>query len=142
MKGLSFSLTNKLKKSERYYWRVRGISADGKSWTWTRPRHFNSAAVGVEDAELPSEGGALAILGNWPNPFEFRTTIRIFVPAASEIHIEAFDILGRSVEVLQDRKLNAGLHDIAWRGTVPNGLYIIVVSSSTAATAAAITVAH
>jgi len=64
---------------------------------------------------------ALAILGNYPNPFGDATTIRFDLPEAGDVQVQVFDLMGREVATLVDAPLSAGTHEVTWNGALSNG---------------------
>ncbi|NBC02004.1 MAG: DUF11 domain-containing protein [Bacteroidetes bacterium] len=64
---------------------------------------------------------ALAILGNYPNPFGEATTIRFDLPEAGPVQVQVFDLMGREVATLVDAPLSAGTHEVTWNGALSNG---------------------
>jgi hypothetical protein len=85
-----------------------------------------SGASAVE--ELPPRASA-RLLGNWPNPFNPRTSIGFELPTAGEIELAVFDARGRRVALLAVGEWAAGKHTIVWEGTavegscLPSGVY-------------------
>lgn len=81
-------------------------------------------------APAPSLPEAVALLGNWPNPFNPQTTVGLALPAASRVMLTVHDIRGRLVRVLVDGQLPAGNHQLDWDGLdasgrpVPSGTYL------------------
>ncbi len=73
---------------------------------------------------------AYALNQNFPNPFNPQTTIRFALPAATEIRIVVYDLLGREVVRLVDGLMQPGYHQLVWNGrdawgrVVPTGIYI------------------
>ena len=67
---------------------------------------------------------------NYPNPFNPQTTIEYFLPRASRVKIEIFNILGQKVRTLIDTYLEPGRYRVHWDGTddrgikVTSGIYI------------------
>ena len=87
------------------------------------------AALGVEEqAGLPTD---FNLHQNYPNPFNPSTTLRFDLPAATDIHIVVYDLLGREVVRLVEQRLEAGYHRVVWDGRdrrgreVPTGMYIV-----------------
>ncbi|MDX1548622.1 MAG: T9SS type A sorting domain-containing protein [Rhodothermales bacterium] len=79
-------------------------------------------AVTTQDAEAP---GAFALFTNGPNPFHASTEIRFALPAPSMVRLEVFDVLGRRVAVLVDRRLPAGRHAARFDATgLGSGVYL------------------
>jgi hypothetical protein len=61
-----------------------------------------------------------------PNPTRARATISIGVPAATDVSVEAFDVLGRRVATVHEGPLAAGVHALTvdtagW----PAGAYVL-----------------
>lgn len=52
------------------------------------------------------------LLRNYPNPFNPATTFHLQIPESGTVKMALFDLLGREVDVLLDRKLAAGTHTI------------------------------
>jgi len=78
------------------------------------------------DFHLPS---SLTLSPNYPNPFNAGTNIQFYVPENSIVHIEAFDVLGRSVGVLADGLFNSGTRRVKWAPELPSGVYLISVQA-------------
>jgi hypothetical protein len=81
---------------------------------------FRLPALGVNNnsSKLPQN----MTLSSYPNPFNPATTISFTLPSAGQARLEVFDILGRNVKTLADRKFEAGEHAIVWDGTDENGI--------------------
>lgn len=83
----------------------------------------DSAYIGKMEstANLPTE---LSLSQNYPNPFNPMTTIKYSLPKADHVTIEIYDLLGRKVETLVNKKEQAGYHQVIWNGDkVSSGLY-------------------
>lgn len=62
---------------------------------------------------------------NYPNPFNPVTTIAYRLPENSNVRIEVFDQLGRSVDILLNESRSAGEHDLMFDAShLPSGVYI------------------
>jgi hypothetical protein len=61
-----------------------------------------------------------ALGGNYPNPFNPRTTIAFALPQAGEARIEVLDLQGKLVRTLQAGRLEAGPHSVQWDGCDSN----------------------
>jgi hypothetical protein len=63
---------------------------------------------------------------NFPNPFNPTTAIRFSLPEAGWVHLQIFDILGRSVETLVDGQLSAGNYHLNWNASqYSSGVYFV-----------------
>lgn len=75
-----------------------------------------------ENNDTPSEFG---LENNYPNPFNPATIISYELPAASDVTLEVFDMLGRRVAVLVDEAVSAGRHEVHFdAGSLSSGVYI------------------
>ncbi len=80
--------------------------------------------------EFDSRFPKIAILHpNRPDPFNAATVIPFSIPAEGEVRLDISDILGRHVATLIDNRVEAGYHEITWRGLddlgreLPSGIY-------------------
>jgi hypothetical protein len=61
---------------------------------------------------------------NYPNPFNPSTTIPYEVPAASDVTITVYDMLGRKVSVLVNGRREAGIYEVRFDGSnLASGTY-------------------
>jgi len=58
---------------------------------------------------------------NYPNPFNPETTIKYQLPEPGEVLIRIYDVLGREVISLVNKKQNAGYYNIKWNGKTKYG---------------------
>lgn len=75
--------------------------------------------TGDTDAELPTE---FELSQNYPNPFNPTTTISFSLPAAGNVSLEVFNVLGQKVRTLVDGDMTAGLHSVEWDGRNEGGV--------------------
>ncbi|MDH3457644.1 MAG: T9SS type A sorting domain-containing protein [Gemmatimonadota bacterium] len=74
---------------------------------------------------------AVAMLTNYPNPFNPTTTIRYAIPSAQNITLGVFDVRGRLVRSLDAGAKGAGPHQTFWDGhddhgrPVSSGVYYV-----------------
>lgn len=62
------------------------------------------------------------------NPFSLGSVVRITMPSAGQVRLDLFDVAGRFVLRILDRRLEAGIHRTTWDGRaghagVPPGVY-------------------
>jgi len=89
----------------------------------------NEVTTGIDDnsSKLP---GDFALLGNYPNPFNASTAIKYVLPAAADVKVEIFDMLGRKVEVLTDENQQPGPHSVVWNASAQSsGVYFYRISA-------------
>ncbi|MCB0304525.1 MAG: T9SS type A sorting domain-containing protein, partial [Calditrichaeota bacterium] len=51
---------------------------------------------------------------NYPNPFNGETTIPFFLPAAAEVTLTVYNVLGQEVAVITRQHYGAGQHYLKW----------------------------
>jgi hypothetical protein len=80
------------------------------------------------EEELSPPGFLLS--NNYPNPFNPETRISYYIPRASHVRLEVFNILGRKIRTLQDEDQMAGNNEVTWDGRddegneVASGIYL------------------
>ena len=68
-------------------------------------------------------------MGNYPNPFNPRTTIEYSLVKSTKVRLEIIDPRGRLVRSLVDEEQSAGVQEAVWDGSdsngrsVPSGVY-------------------
>jgi len=67
---------------------------------------------------------------NYPNPFNPSTTIRFGLPFQSSVRLTVYDILGQKKELLANKMMTAGYHEIIWNADYfSSGIYIYTVEA-------------
>jgi len=80
------------------------------------------------DSEIPPH---FALHGNYPNPFNPRTTISFQVPELSFVNISIYDINGRMLETIMNEKVEPGYHAINWNGDhYSSGVYFYKITAA------------
>ena len=79
----------------------------------------------VTSAGIPDgPPGQFRLAQNYPNPFNPGTVISFQLPVSSDVKLEVFDLLGRSVALLVNEKRSAGNYSVSWDGSkMPSGIY-------------------
>lgn len=84
-------------------------------------RYSNNPPVSIED-DFPLY--QYQILQNYPNPFNSNTIIRYFIPEASNVKIELYDVLGDKIQLLVNEFKSAGNHSVEFNGSeLSSGIY-------------------
>jgi hypothetical protein len=84
---------------------------------------LSALAAQAQDPTLPTE---YAMVNSYPNPFNPTTTIRIALPAASNLKVVAYNTLGEKVMTLADGRYAAGYHNIEFNArALSSGVYFI-----------------
>ena len=92
--------------------------------------YIQSITVGEESissiSQLPLE---FKINGVFPNPFNPVTTISYSIPQLANVKIEIINLLGQTVEVLQNEMVHAGKHQLKWHpAELVSGSYLVRVN--------------
>ena len=101
---------------------------DGFINLWSVPE---STGLSVDpEAEIPA---TLRLRGNYPNPFNPSTQVVFDLPAASEVTVHVFDLLGREAIVTNPVYLPGGSgHSLTVRASLlPSGVYVYQVRAQT-----------
>ncbi|MDP8233076.1 MAG: choice-of-anchor J domain-containing protein [Candidatus Zophobacter franzmannii] len=89
--------------------------------------------VGVDEYTLPNQ--SMALIGNYPNPFNPETTIKFSIDTPTDVKIDIFNIKGQQVKTIANSLFNAGSHSVLWNGMdsngsiVPSGVYFYRMQS-------------
>ncbi|MBN2355734.1 family 10 glycosylhydrolase, partial [candidate division KSB1 bacterium] len=106
-----------------YFWRVRAFNQLGTS-VWSEIYRFKTTAV-VTVAEGPTVPLTLELGQNYPNPFNNLTTIPFTIPAAGQVRIYVYDMLGRRVLTLAGEEFSAGRHKVSFDASkFASGVYV------------------
>jgi hypothetical protein len=115
--------------------------ADGESGLQILPTQCE--AVGIEgDPEIPYDDenvpSPVARLAVYPNPFNPQTTITFSLHREQHAEVAVYDLTGRLLGVIVDRRYDAGSHSVVWDGkdtagrAVPSGTYVIRLETESA----------
>ena len=72
---------------------------------------------------------------NYPNPFNLSTTLKFDLPSTTDIKVIVYDLMGREVVRLVDKRQEAGYHLLDWDGRdahgsgLPSSIYIARLST-------------
>jgi endonuclease/exonuclease/phosphatase family metal-dependent hydrolase len=73
----------------------------------------------------------IAIVKNYPNPFNPITTITVYFETNCNTSLQVFDMNGRLIDSLFDGEIESGTREFHWNGNNhPSGVYFIKLSSS------------
>jgi hypothetical protein len=87
--------------------------------------YLDGETVSILDETVPL---SIRLKPNYPNPFNPVTTIRFDIPAETQhtIFLQVYDISGRIVETLVNKKLKSGQHEIQWNASQhSSGVYLL-----------------
>lgn len=106
-----------------YFWRVKAMNSGGES-DWSAVAEFITPTdVSLEDdAVIPD----YALNQNYPNPFNPATTVSFQLPAEHHVTISVYDLTGRLVSTLADRRYSSGKHSVTFNAEqLSSGIYIV-----------------
>jgi len=72
---------------------------------------------------------------NFPNPFQFTTTIQFYIADNKEVTLDIVNLLGYKIKSLINKKLAQGFYTINWDGKnskgsdVPSGIYFVTLQT-------------
>jgi predicted phosphodiesterase len=114
----NYSFTDNPTGGTSFSYRLKQIDFDGKF------KYYNTITVNLTATTKPQ------LLQNSPNPFNPSTTIKFYTPAATDVTIKIYDMLGREVKTLINKQATPGYHIVYWNGrdsggeTVASGIYL------------------
>jgi hypothetical protein len=92
---------------------------------WTLTGSF----LGSSEVNLPTE---FALSGNYPNPFNAQTVIEYQLPAAGEVKLEVYNLIGEKVATLVNGVEEAGYRSVTWDASnVSSGIYFYKLTAHT-----------
>jgi len=66
----------------------------------------------------------------YPNPFNPSTLIKFSLPNDTKVRIMAYDITGRHVDTILNKRLDAGYYDLTWKPTMlSSGIYLLNIQT-------------
>lgn len=90
---------------------------------------LDSSASDVREigAGIPS---VFALSGNYPNPFNPKTALRLAIPNSSRLRAIIYDMMGREVELIADEPVNPGWYELEWNADrYASGTYFLRVTA-------------
>lgn len=76
--------------------------------------------VDVPDGEAVP-GNNLVVQPPFPNPFNPVTSVKLYVPAQSQLAVGVYDVMGRKVRTLHEGAVSSGWHTLVWDGQNDSG---------------------
>jgi len=90
---------------------------------------YNASIIGIVNGQNNSPEN-FVLYQNFPNPFNPSTTIKYYLPRASEVEIKFFDAAGRQVNSVHMNNVSAGYHSLMFDGGgLASGVYFYNVRS-------------
>jgi hypothetical protein len=104
----------------RFYSRALPALEIQRTWNHTLPYTFTTS-VEPPSQEIPV---AYELAQNYPNPFNPTTTIQYGLPAAANVTLKIYSVLGQEVVTLVDGLRNAGTFQTMWDGRSSSGAQV------------------
>ncbi|GEM_PF-1517293 len=100
---------------------------------WCNVRGFQNPDTVIGITQQAEIAGDFELFPVYPNPFNPETNIKYRVSKNNSfIKITIFDITGREIKTLINRKHNAGLFEFRWNaGNLSSGIYFLTIITST-----------
>lgn len=98
---------------------------------WEAPPSYTEISTSIdENVDQPT---VFELNQNYPNPFNPTTTISFVLPAASDVTLSVYNVLGQRVATLINAKqMTAGQHSVGFNATdLSSGLYIYRLQAGT-----------
>jgi hypothetical protein len=108
---------------------IWGGTYDGTNYLNTGGIYYDSTLTGiVNNSENKPESFSLS--QNYPNPFNPKTVIRYQLPVVSKATLKVYDLLGKEVSILVDKKQNPGTYEVEFDGSnLSSGTYYYRLSA-------------
>jgi hypothetical protein len=96
--------------------------ADNAKLSALEIREHLDISIGPEETELPLK---FSLERNYPNPFNSTTIIPYTLAVESFVQLKIFDVLGRNIKTMVQKKLPAGHHKLSFNaGDLGSGVYL------------------
>ncbi len=104
--------------SEKYSYRLKQIDNDGQ-FEYSSPVQIDLASLST-----------FSLHQNYPNPFNPSTTIQFSLPAALNVKIIIFNLLGQEIQTLVNETKEAGIHEIIFDAqNLNSGVYLYKIEA-------------
>lgn len=108
-----------------------GIEATDVIWDFLK-LHSRSSVTNIETDDIASIAKNFTLYQNFPNPFNPTTIICFSLAQPAKVILEVFDLLGRKVAILVNKKLSAGEHIAIFSAqNIPAGIYFYRIQAGT-----------
>jgi hypothetical protein len=106
-------------EGEIYFWRVQAKNITGFG-PWSDVSNLTVTSV-IKEEGVPTE---YSVSQNYPNPFNPSTKLKFALPQRSLTKLTIYNLLGKAVQTLIHKELEAGYHEIAFdANNFPSGVY-------------------
>lgn len=118
-----------LNTNTTYYWRVRASYPEGTS-RWSEIWGFTTEISSGTEPTVPDL--FIVLKQNYPNPFEYFTTIEFYISKPCQIEISIFNNLGEKIYNAQNEYPEPGFNSLNWipPSTLKSGIYYCQLRAS------------
>jgi len=76
------------------------------------------------DHDISTTPHNYSLMQNYPNPFNMSTTISYYIPQASSVKLDIYNLLGQKIETLVNQEQTAGYYQVNWHADdFTSGMY-------------------
>ncbi len=95
--------------------------------TWNQPLPHTVTGVSQQNNQVPK---TYSLSQNYPNPFNPATTINYSIPAATNVELRVYDLMGREIETIYSGYQTAGNYQAIFRAdNLASGFYTYRLSA-------------
>ena len=104
------------------------------NWVFMTPTPGTSNIITNVENDVVPQTFSLSV---FPNPFNPSTTIQYQIPERSEVKVELYDLLGRTIWSKFEGIKGAGIYELKWDGVnhfgarVSSGIYLLRLEAGT-----------
>lgn len=100
------------------------LSTTGKLNAWGLEL-IVEGATGMKSTHIDHQN-SFYLKENYPNPFGKETRIEFMISESNKVKLEVYDINGRKVDDLLNKRFPSGTHEITWQAKYfPEGVYLL-----------------
>ncbi len=123
--GMIYKYYYEYENGEKKYYKANLVAANIDGVNYGDSTLF----VGIEKTETAINPDNFTLAQNYPNPFNPSTTIEFNIPQIGDVKLTVYDILGKEINTLINKNLNAGNYSVNFDGTgLSSGIYFYTLN--------------
>jgi len=108
---------------------IESNGAERPALVWLR-EYLDTLVVSVDEDNFANLPNSFQLYNNYPNPFNPTTNISYYLPEASKVTLDVYDVLGRHVQSLVNDVQPAGRHSLVFNArNLSSGIYFYRISA-------------